>query len=338
MSKVLEEALSIPEKIDYFNNNDKNNYDIIISKLNNKKIKNIITVARGTSDCAALFASYTFAKKLGLTTYSLPPSLITLEDSKFDFSNSLIIIISQSGVSRDLIECERAARDMGGETLTISNNLKSPLINTSNYFFYINAGEEKAIAATKTFALTLLIIIKFIGLIESNKKLLKNINSLPDTLIKNKSNRWEYKNINNKILNGFIISRGIGYALAAEMSLKFKELCQEQIEPFSSAEVMHGPKSLIQDSFKLFSLTLNDNSGLSVEKDIKELNNKSKFLYKISFKQNNKNNFYYLNNDSSELDPIIVMSKFYPWLINYTSLKGLDPDNPRYLNKVTNTY
>ena len=142
MSKVLEEALSIPEKIDYFNNNDKNNYDIIISKLNNKKIKNIITVARGTSDCAALFASYTFAKKLGLTTYSLPPSLITLEDSKFDFSNSLIIIISQSGVSRDLIECERAARDMGGETLTISNNLKSPLINTSNYFFYINAGEE----------------------------------------------------------------------------------------------------------------------------------------------------------------------------------------------------
>ena len=122
------------------------------------------------------------------------------------------------------------------------------------------------------------------------------------------------------------------------MSLKFKELCQEQIEPFSSAEVMHGPKSLIQDSFKLFSITLNDNSGLSVEKDIILLNNKSKFLYKISFKQNNKNNFYYLNNDSSELDPIIVMSKFYPWLINYTSLKGLDPDNPRYLNKVSNTY
>ena len=96
-----------------------------------KKIKYIVTVARGTSDCAALYASYLFAKKLGLTTYSLPPSIITLENSKFDFSNTLVIVISQSGLSEDLIKCEKTSREMGGETIILSNNLNSPMINLS---------------------------------------------------------------------------------------------------------------------------------------------------------------------------------------------------------------
>ena len=69
-----------------------------------------------SSDCAALFASYIFAKYLGLPTYSMPPSIITLEKSKFDFSDALVIVISQSGLSKDLVECENAARKMGAVT------------------------------------------------------------------------------------------------------------------------------------------------------------------------------------------------------------------------------
>ena len=64
-------------------------------------------------------------------------------------------------------------------------------------------------------------------------------------------NQWDTNLVNNQINTGFIIGRGVGFALSNEISLKFKELCQEMIEPFSSAEVMHGPKSLIQDSFKI---------------------------------------------------------------------------------------
>ena len=122
------------------------------------------------------------------------------------------------------------------------------------------------------------------------------------------------------------------------MSLKFKELCQEMIEPFSSAEVMHGPKSLIQNSFKLFILGMNDKSGLTVNQDINELKNYTDLVYEISSNQKSKSNFFYPNNRISELDSVLLMSKFYPWIIRYTIKKGLNPDKPRYLTKVTQTF
>jgi len=336
-SKVLEEANSIAEKIAIFNQNDANSYHLIAKKISEKKIKHIITIARGTSDCAALYASYLFAKTLGLTTYSLPPSIITLENSNFDFSNSLIIVISQSGLSEDLIKCEKASREMGGETIILSNNLNSPMVNSANYFFNINAGEEISVAATKTFILSLLNIVKLVAIIKNDKEMLNNILKLPKYLNKELNNPWEAELIDKNISNGFIISRGLGYALSTEISLKFKELCQEQIEPFSSAEVMHGPKSLIQNSFKLFTLSLNDPSGRSVKVDAEKLMNITNKVYEIKSNSTNNSNFIFKTLNSPELDSIIIMAKFYPWIIKYTVLKGLNPDKPRYLTKVTRT-
>ena len=337
-NKVLEEAKSIPEKIYIFNQSDENPYDQISKKILDKSIKHIVTIARGTSDCAALYTSYLIAKVLGLTTYSLPPSIITLENSNFDFSNTLVLVISQSGLSEDLIQCEKASRIMGAETLILTNNLKSPMIKNANYFFNINAGKEVSVAATKSFILSLLNIIKLVAIIKNNKEVLNNILQLPEHLNKELNNPWDAELIDKNISTGFIISRGLGYALSTEISLKFKELCQEQIEPFSSAEVMHGPKSLIQNSFKLFTLSLNDSSGESVKKDtdiLKKITNK---VYEIESKSKTKSNLSFITLNSPELDSIIIMSKFYPWIIKYSTFKNLDPDKPRYLTKVTNTF
>ena len=92
-SIVLKESFSIPSVIGKFTLIDKNPYQEIANLINQKKIKYIVTVARGTSDCAALYSSYIFAKYLGLPSYSMPPSIITLEKSKFDFSEALVLII-----------------------------------------------------------------------------------------------------------------------------------------------------------------------------------------------------------------------------------------------------
>ena len=335
-SILLNEALSIPEKINNFVLSDKNNYENISKLITEKKIQYIVTVARGTSDCAALYASYMFAKYLGLPTYSMPPSIITLEKSKFDFSKALVIIISQSGLSEDLIECESKSKQMGANTVLISNNKKSPMVNSSN-FFYINAGEEKSVAATKTFVLSLIIILKLIF-----KTLGKNINKhieiVSEKLIQDSHNQWNAKILDKAVDTGFIIGRGVGYAISNEMSLKFKELSQEMIEPFSSAEVMHGPKSLIQNSFKVFTMSLKDNSGKIVKRDSEEITSLTDLHYEISFNNKNKKNLFYNSYEFIELDPIIILSKFYPWIVNYSIEKGLDPDNPRYLTKVTKTF
>ena len=336
-SILLEEALSIPERINNFIINDKNNYADVSKLINEKKILYIVTVARGTSDCAALYASYMFAKYLGLPTYSMPPSIITLENSQFDFSKALVIIISQSGLSTDLVECENKSKQMGATTILISNNQKSPMVSTSNFFYYINAGEEKSVAATKTFVLSLLIIQKII-FNTLNKNINNHIKKISEKLIKDSNNQWNPKILNKSVDVGFIIGRGVGYAIANEISLKFKELCQEMIEPFSSAEVMHGPKSLIQDSFKVFTMSLKDNSGKIVNQDSKEITKLTNLHYSISFDDKDNKNLFYNSYEFIELDPIIILSKFYPWIVKYSIEKGLDPDKPRYLTKVTKTF
>ena len=336
-SILLNEALSIPEKINHFIINDKNNYEDVSKLINEKKIQYIVTVARGTSDCAALYASYMFAKYLGLPTYSMPPSIITLENSQFDFSKALVIIISQSGLSTDLVECENKSKQMGATTILISNNQKSPMVSTSNFFYYINAGEEKSVAATKTFVLSLLIIQKII-FNTLNKDINNHIKKISEKLIKDSNNQWNPKILNKSVDVGFIIGRGVGYAIANEISLKFKELCQEMIEPFSSAEVMHGPKSLIQDSFKVFTMSLKDNSGKNVDQDSQEIIKLTNLHYAISFEDKDNKNLFYNSYEFIELDPIIILSKFYPWIVKYSIEKGLDPDKPRYLTKVTKTF
>ena len=337
-SKVLEEANSIAEKIAIFNQEDENPYHQIKQKISEKNIKHIVTVARGTSDCAALYASYLFAKTLGLTTYSLPPSIITLENSHFNFSNTLVVVISQSGLSEDLVKCEQASRKMGAETLILTNNLNSPMINHANYFFNINAGKEESVAATKTFVLSLLNIVKLVAFVSNDNEILNNLLQLPEHINTELSEAWDPELIDNNISSGFIISRGLGYALSTEISLKFKELCQEQIEPFSSAEVMHGPRSLIENSFKLFTLSLNDSSGIGVLDDTEKLRRITNKVYSIKSHTDKKLDLGYNSLNYPELDSIIIMSKFYPWIIKYSMNKGLDPDTPRYLTKVTQTH
>ena len=337
-SLVLDEALSIPIIIDDFSKVDKNPYENIAKLINQKKIKYIVTIARGTSDCAALYSSYIFAKYLGLPTYSMPPSIITLEQSKFDFSEALVIVISQSGKSADLVECERKSRLMGANTIIITNNVNSPIINEANYFINMYAGEEKSVAATKTFTQTLLVLIKLVFICLGKKNINEDIKKLSEIIVNDPSNEWNTDIIDKSISTGFVIGRGVGFALSNEISLKFKELCQEMIEPFSSAEVMHCPKSLIQNSFKLFLLGMNDKSGLTVHNDVHELTNYTNLIFEMSSNENIKSDFFYPSNKILELDSVILMSKFYPWIIRYTIKKGLNPDKPRYLTKVTQTF
>ena len=117
----------------------------------------------------------------------------------------------------------------------------------------------------------LLNIIKLVAIISDNHPILNKINNLPDIIEVENQNGWDPSIVDNQLSNGFIVSRGLGYALSNEISLKFKELCQEQVEPFSSAEVMHGPKSLIENKFKLFVLILIDRTGSIISRDIDEL-------------------------------------------------------------------
>ena len=336
-SIVFQESLSIPEKIKNFIDNDKNNYQAVSKLLSSKKITNVITIARGSSDNVALFSSYLIAKNFGLPVSSLPPSLITIEKSKIDLSSSIVLIISQSAKSKDLIECGKQVKKMGAIIILISNNNKSPIIKYCNHFLFLNAGVELGIAATKTFVLSLIIIIKIIYK-SRDDQIDKKIKLLAQRLISDETASWSISKINRKINTGFIISRGIGLPLAHEISLKFKELTQEFMIPQSSAEIFHGPRSLIDKKTKIFYLTMRDKSSGSVKNDLNRILKLTQNKYEFSTKFYHKYNFYSSISPESYLDPVLIMSKFYPWIIKYAFRKGLDPDKPRYLQKVTDTF
>ena len=336
--KVLDEANGVSDTIENFNLEDKNQYQKIKNTLSRKNIKHLVTIARGSSDSAALFASYLFAKSLGVTTYSLPPSIITHEKSKFDFSKTLVLIISQSGLSDDLKKCSEECRKMGALIIVLTNNSLSPIINNADFFLNINAKKEESVAATKTYLLSLVNIVKLVAVISNEEILLKHIINLPNYIEKEFNQEWDPGLVNNSISKGFVISRGLGHALSTEISLKFKEFCLELLEPFSSAEVMHGPKSLIDNSLKIISLSLNDASGISVLKEIETFKNITDYVYSINSNHSDSMDLNYNSIGFPEIDSLIVMAKFYPWIIKYTILKGLDPDKPRYLKKYTNTF
>ena len=109
-------------------------------------------------------------------------------------------------------------------------------------------------------------------------------------------------------------------------------------EHFSSAEELHGPKSIIQETLELFTLSMNDTSGQTVQKDSNKISRYTKLVYNISSTNNESKNFYFLGNEIIDFDSIVIMTKFYPWIIKYAQKKGLDPDKPRYLTKVTETF
>ena len=338
-SLVLNEAISIPYVLNKLFINDKNEYKSIAQLINKKKIRYVVTIARGTSDCAALFSSYLFAKYCSLPTYTLPPSIITIEKSKFDFSQALVLVISQSGMGKDLIECEKQVRRMGAKTIVICNNQNSPIVKRANFFLDIHAGKEKSIAATKSFVMSIAIIIKLIFNVIKINNINDEILKLSEFLIEDEFNQWNANKITKKTSHGYIISRGIGHALANEFSLKFKELCYELIEPFSSAEVLHGPKILIEKSFKLFILQMNDKTGKHVINNSREIIRYTNLNYLISSNKNRNTLFKFKANKKYDvLDSISIMTKFYPWIVNYSFKKGLNPDKPRYLSKVTQTF
>ena len=100
---------------------------------------------------------------------------------------------------------------------------------------------------------------------------------------------------------------------------------------------MHGPKTLIDDSLKLFILNLNDASGKNVKEDTKLFKQISDKIYCINALEKDRNNFHFNTTEIAEIDSILLMSKFYPMIIKYSILKGINPDKPRYLSKITKT-
>jgi glucosamine--fructose-6-phosphate aminotransferase (isomerizing) len=210
----------------------------------------IITCARGSSDHAAGYFKYLCEIVLGVPCCSIGASVASVYQRKLGFRDTLILTISQSGASPDIIAMQAMAREMGIPTIAITNDSASPLARESEICLPLFAGQERSVAATKTFVTSAALAAALVARIGGHTALESGLHSLPEALAAADRQVWlEIEQIFMTARSGFVIGRGPSLPIALEAALKLKETSGIHAEGYSAAEVMHGPVEIICGEF-----------------------------------------------------------------------------------------
>ncbi len=307
----------------------------------------VVTIGRGSSDHACTFAKYLFETKLGLPTVSAAPSVLTLYGSELKLNGALVIGISQSGKSPDICDVMRGAKKSGATTIAIVNDVNSPLAKTAQFILPMLAGEEHAVAATKSYIASLSLLIQLVALYAKNKRLIKKASLLPERLAAAIDMDWSAAlPILAPVKHTLVLGRGFGFPTAQEAALKFKETCVLHAEAFSGAEVLHGPFALIRKDHPYLMFTQGDNAlegMLHLAQRIKQLGGE---IIVAASPDNIANNYFH---DVSSLklllppslhpicDPLMTIQAFYLMIARLAVERGYNPDAPDNLQKITET-
>lgn len=220
--------------------------------IHGRDIENIIVAARGTSDNAGRYAQYVFGAMNGLSVGLAAPSLFSIYRRPPRMGNSLVIGISQSGQSPDIVGVLAEARRQGALTAVLTNRPGSPLADQGDVVVALHAGEERAVAATKTYTAQLGAIALISAALSGSTEQLDAILAVPDAVeatlgmneaIADAAERYRYMH------RCVVVGRGFNYATAFETALKLKEMTYTIVEPYSPADFLHGPLAMIEKGF-----------------------------------------------------------------------------------------
>ena len=214
----------------------------------------VLIAGRGSSDNAARYAQYLLGAHNGLGVALAVPSLFTLYDAPPRLSRALTIAISQSGQSPDIVSVVREARAQGGITLALSNELDSPLAQAAEYTLPLQAGRELAVAATKTYTAQLFTLAMLSAALEANPERWLSLSRVPawlDSALEQRSNLDRAVAAFRDARQLIVLGRGFNYSTAFELALKLKETSYLPAEPYSVADLLHGPVAMIDGEFSV---------------------------------------------------------------------------------------
>lgn len=302
--------------------------------LRERRPRFVATVARGSSDHAASYAASLFAIAAGRATATLPPSTVTRYGARLELADALVLGLSQSGASPDIVQTMRAARDAGALCAAIVNAKNSALAAESQWVLPARAGAERAVAATKSFVLTLLAIARLVAAWTEDAVLGEAIPRLPERLAAALACDWSrgLETI-GQAGGAYVVGRGPALAIAAEAALKLKETCQVHAEAVSAAEIQHGPRAVVDERFPVFGFALDDPGGA----DTRRLGEEFRAAGAPVLLAGPGLDLPLPPPLHPLLDPIPAVLAFYPFAEALARARGADPDRPRGLRKVTET-
>ena len=339
------EIFEQPEALARLMNVQMKNVERTAKTLIKRKIDFILLAARGTSDNAGLYAKYLWGAYNQLPIALAAPSLFSVYKKPPCLTNALVVGISQSGKSPDILSVIDEAKRQGAPTLAITNDPRSHLAKTSEFMINTSAGPEKAVAATKTYTTQLLAIAMLSIALKGDKKRISELQRLPE-MVENalkldpavEQAAEQYRNMEKCV----ILGRGYNYCTAYEWSLKLKELAYISAQPYSSADFQHGPVAVISQGFFVLAVVpdgeiFEDMMGLLsdlVENRRAELLAISNRQEALSLAQTS----FPLPNDMPEwLSPLVSIVPAQLFCYRLTRSKGFDTEKPRGLSKITLT-
>lgn len=297
-----------------------------------------MTIARGSSDHACTFLKYAFELELGLPVASIGPSVASIYGAQLRVARSVTLAVSQSGQSPDIVAMTQAATHGKSFTVAITNDVASPLANAATHAIDIHAGPERSVAATKTFVTSAVAGLILLAEWSQNDDLRAALRALPDALARATALDWPaLRDALGTAPSVFTLGRGPSWAISNEAALKFKETCQIHAESYSSAEVLHGPVSIVGRGFPVLCLASGDAAERAVVEVADQLAAKGARVFVTSDLATAASPLPHVRTGHGLTDPLALIVSFYAMIEKVAVARGINPDAPRHLNKVTET-
>jgi glucosamine--fructose-6-phosphate aminotransferase (isomerizing) len=310
-----------------------------------RKPRMIVLCARGTSDNAAQFGRYLLEITCGIPVSLAAPSIYSLYNAELDLKEVLVVAISQSGESTDTNLVLERARAKGALTIGITNEQDSTLARLAEHAFLVRAGREQSVAATKTYTGQVLMLYLLAWALGAPIRI-DDLRRLPEWVNVSLSLEQEITQLSERYRfmdHAVVVGRGLNYATAFEFALKMMETCYVVAERFSSADFLHGPIALVEPNFPVFLFAPSGVTWPSIGEMIEKLRALKAETVVITDIGNRDaagkaTRTIRLPRKLDELFtpiPYIVPAQIFA--ASLAAQKGLDPDRPRTLSKVTQT-
>jgi glucosamine--fructose-6-phosphate aminotransferase (isomerizing) len=298
-----------------------------------------LTVARGSSDHAASYFASLAMSRIGVPVASLPMSIATLQAAPLRVAGELAIAFSQSGRSPDLVDTMTRLREAGALTVSVVNTPDSPLERACAWQLPLRAGPERSVAATKSYIAMLSLAAQLVAFWQRDAALVDALRALSDALAAAAALDWSPAvEALVDVERMFVIGRGLGLSIAQEAALKLKETSGIQAEAFSSAEVRHGPMELIERDYPLLIFAPRGPEQAGLVRLAADMRARGARVLLAAPHDVVEATLPLARTNHVALDPIAAIQSFYVMAAALAGARGRDPDQPRYLNKITETH
>jgi glutamine---fructose-6-phosphate transaminase (isomerizing) len=341
--KMLQEVKAAPAVIARMLAANREHAQAIASAITERQPHFAYTIARGSSDHASNLAKYALETQLGLVTASAAPSVVTVYGVKPRLERALVLAISQSGQSPDVVQTLVAARESGAITVAIVNAPDSPLEAVAEFVLPMQAGPEQAVAATKSFVASLVAPLQIVAALQPTGALAEALAALPaqleatlalEQIAAARAERYRYAE------SLVTLARGAQFPVALELALKLKETSRLRAEAFSAAEFAHGPIILIEEGFPVLALLSRDAAAERTATLYRDLAARGAELILLGAEAADIPAAVRLVTPATGhflTDAVPSVIAGYLLAGHLALARGLDPDAPRTLSKVTRT-